>query len=303
MTRFRCSTTLQAIVSSVAALLSACASSADRPPDDPASDQPVPAGDVAKLRGVLQLAATPPDPEEIRVSLVWRVDRELAKLRRVVAQDVAVSETWPVQFTVDLVAPPDEALLTSVSGARYALANVVAYRDRNHNERLDFTAIEADDFVDELVAIDGVLALAYHEDDPEKFVLHNGRRGVTEPVSAPITLYPVEGTRTSCHLLEWMPRFALDEFTATPKPTDPWQFDEPLACPEASPPPEARGLACYGADHATYVASWTREPSAFFQDTCGPVVRMCTGSRDPSQPPPEGWPCPCDPAKHLCDQL
>ncbi len=258
---------------------------------------------VATIHGRLQITEAPADPEEIRVAVVWRADLGLQQVRHLVAQDVAVTTSWPAEFTLDLVdPPPPEAIRPQVGGARMGGANIVAYRDGNHNGRLDFTPIDSDSFVDELIATNSTVALIYSEQPGQPTLSLSTSEGSNlDLATTSIVLNAIPSARSSCHLLEWLPRFAFDEFTPAPKPSDPWPFDEPLNCPNDVPPIEARKVACVPpSPDAMYMSSWTAEPSTFVKNACGAVMRMCARRRDTSLPPPPGWPCPCDPNRFEC---
>jgi hypothetical protein len=286
----------------VLAVSGACAS------QDPRFDgSPTPS---SLLRGVLQLRHD--RPPDVRVAIAWRVPRGVEQRQRLVTQDIAVAQTWPMLFALDLAEPPPDAMrLRDGAEPPRATANVIAYRDDNHNERLDLTPLDAGALVDPLVAVAGNLTLGYvadevtlrHIDTSARFELCDADQSpACGAIAAPITLHEVTDARTSCHLLEGLPQFVIDELASPPQRTDPWSVDLPL-CPADAPPAEATRLACASGASERYVASWTAQPSAFVQNLCGPVVRICERRRDTSQPPPAGWPCPCDPTKFACEPL
>jgi hypothetical protein len=259
----------------------------------------------ATIHGTLQITTVPVDPQEIRVALVWQADLGIERVGRLRVQDVPVSRNWPAQFEIDVVdLPPSDAVRTDQSGHEHATASIVAYRDRNRNEELDFTPVDADGFVDELIAVHGDEALIYLADPRPSLVLYNPERGWAD-LSTPITLYGVEDPETNCHLLEWLPRSMFTSVRSVPGTMAPWPIDPPLECPEALPPTATTEISCTLYPNETrYVAAWSTQPSEFVQATCGAVMRACTRTLRADELQPRGWPCPCDPeqpaAQYVC---
>lgn len=271
----------------LAALFAACTTSGGDAPPDTA---------IARLHGTLE-SDSEIDPHGLRVALVWYGDGHDATRRPRVAQEVEVismTHTWPIQFELAITELPPPGVAVSAGSSR---AWLVAYRDLNGNGQLDWTPVTANAFVDRIVAFHPQLVLFYFDTLGLRLILP----GTTELVdpSTPITMLDRTALRSSCELLEWMPRFAFEEAKqSSPAPDDgdlgP-ASEAPVDCPGGQPPPETTHLACAGdpwfADRE-FLASWTTETSELIASVCGPVMRTCWGYRpDPTVGGP--WPCPC----------
>jgi hypothetical protein len=306
------------LASTLAAVLATglCACGDTAPTEEP----PVP---LAVLSGTISVESPPPADAEVRVALLWATNSQSwadKSIKHFVAQDVAVTAvTWPAQFQLAITElPPENALDHGSAGGQ-----VVAYRDLNHNGKLDFTPPDADHFVDEVVAYDSNLAIWYRDPDMNPGFTP-GFSTSEGPIDTPITLTE-RPLAASCHLLEW----ELSEPIDGPAGVGPWGPDTGVGhmnyCPESpvqltadgvgteltdgdgSPPPETSELACQtfgdptGQPAGFYDARWSPETtSAFVLETCGTLVRNCSSLRTTGGTPPSGWPCPCDPAKYTC---
>jgi len=286
-------------------LLGAC-NAADGP------SGPLPAGHV---RGTIELdtrtsslvAPVPPDPSDVRVGLAWFAEPGDPAQRPWVLQNVPIvshSDSWPMEFELDITEPPPPGAIHYQLG--YSQAKFVAYRD-NGNGSLDWTPIAADAFIDSVVAYHPHLALWFFDDGGLQLMLPDGG-GALSPPDTPITLLERSDERSSCHLLDWLPRFSFQASRFSyPDPDEgdqgPWDVFTFPACPADALPPPGATVACEPSGTASqyqYYASWTTsEASAHVRDTCGPLMRVCEGRRaDPQAPGP--WPCPCDPAVYTC---
>jgi hypothetical protein len=294
------------------ALLAAC--------DDEA---PAPRPVLATLSGTISATEPPPADAEIRVALLWATNSkswEDKSIKHFVAQDVAVTAvSWPATFQLAITElPPENALDHGAAGGQ-----VIAYRDLNHNGKLDFTPPDADHFVDEVFAYDSDLAVWYQDPDMNPG-LTPGFSTSEGSIDTPITLTE-RPLAASCHLLEW----ELSDPANGPAGVGPWGPNTGVGhmnyCPESptqltadgvgveltdgdgSPPPETTELACQvfsgppDQPAGFYEARWSPEnTSAFVLATCGTPVRSCNSLRASNDTPPPAWPCPCDPARYTC---
>ena len=249
------------------------------------------------------------DPADIRVALAWFAADPDPSHRPWVTQDVEIkhmSNTWPPDFELAITEPPPAGAVHYELG--YSQAKFVAYRDNDGNGQLDWTPADATQFNDEIIAYHPQLYLWFYDDGGLKLMLP----GSSEPSdpATPITLLERSDLRSSCHLLEWTPRFAFEaQRHSYPNPEEgdqgPWDHQAFPRCLSNVPPDGAR-VACqpdFGSPipvhQYQYYTSWTTTPSSFVADTCGPVMHFCEGYRpDPSVG--GDWPCPCDPAKYTC---
>jgi hypothetical protein len=271
---------------------------------------------LATMHGSIVGAKAPEHPEELRVALVWAAyhDDALAPLYQ---QPVTVTSTWPADFQLDITElPPEAAMWAPHRGEdggfpthdaegrtlRWAEAWVVAYRDVDHDGRLDLTPPTADAFVDELVAYNSHVVVSYADAvgaGPGTFTLEISDDAYADtevkPIDTPISLTVTTDPADSCYLLD-------GNVTLQPKGVKPWWAHTVFECPDAlSAPPEATSLSCHSApDPATstgvdyFGASWALPTSAFIAETCGYISKTCFGYHDPLDPTPDSWPCPCD---------
>lgn len=246
------------------------------------------------------------DPADVRVALVWYGELTDSSRRPWVTQDVVVlqkSSSWPIEFRLAITEPPPAGAIHYELG--YSQAKFVAYVDKNGNGALDWTPPDADAFLDEIVAYHPHLYLWFFDDGGLKLMLP-GSSELVDPAT-PITLLERSDLRSSCHLLEWTPRFSFEALRHSyPDPDEgdqgPYDHQGFPICTSNEPPPGAR-VACQGdgVDQYQYYTSWTTTTSAFVSATCGPVMSFCEGRRaDPTAPGP--WPCPCDPTRYACVQ-
>ncbi|HYO67431.1 MAG TPA: hypothetical protein VEU33_15255 [Archangium sp.] len=93
---------------------------------------------LVTLQGQLRLAEHVQVDEPVRLALVWyKSPTDASQPREIVTQDLAYEPSFPIAFTFHLYAlPPPEALSGGESG-RFGHAILVAYRDDNHNGKLD----------------------------------------------------------------------------------------------------------------------------------------------------------------------
>jgi hypothetical protein len=93
---------------------------------------------LVTLQGQLRLADHVQVDEPVRLALVWYKSRtDTSEPREIVTEDIVYEPSFPIAFTFHLYAlPPPEALTESASG-RFGHAILVAYRDDNHNGKLD----------------------------------------------------------------------------------------------------------------------------------------------------------------------
>lgn len=248
---------------------------------------------------------TPPiAPGDVHVALVWYATLDDASKRPWVSQELEIlriGTSWPAEFELLITEPPPPGAIRYELG--YSQAKFVAYHDKNGNGRLDWTPTTADAFVDEVVAYHPRLFLWFFTDGGLKLMLP-GSGDLVDPAT-PIQLLERADLRSSCHLLEWLPRFSFESQRHSyddPDQGDQGPFDSQgfTRCPTDEPPDGAR-VACQpgGPSAYQYYTSWSSETSAFVGTTCGPVIRTCEGRRaDPQAPGP--WPCPCDAARYTC---
>lgn len=275
-------------------------------------DQPLPAGHV---RGTMELdtrtsalvAPVPPDPSEIRVGLAWYADPAGDPTARPwVLQEVPIvshSDAWPMEFELAITEPPPEGAVHYPLG--YSQAKFVAYRD-NGNGELDWTPIGADAFIDSVVAYHPHQYLWFFDDGGLKLMMPG--ESELSPPETPITLLERSDERSSCHLLEWTPRFSFEASRRSYSDPDegdqgPWDTQGFPLCPADVLPPAGATVACEptgGPSRYQYYTSWpATDASAFVSETCGGLIRTCEGRRaDPEAAGP--WPCPCDPNVYRC---
>ena len=292
-------------------LLAACGSSM---PDD---HKPILATISGTIAATPSITETPPSEGEIRVALLWATNSDSWQdkhIKHFVAQDVAITAvSLPAQFELAITdLPPENALDHGAGGGQ-----VIAYRDLNHNGKLDFTPPDADHFVDEVVAYDSELVVWYFDPETHPGFIP-GFSTSKGPIDTPVTLTE-RPFAASCHLLEW----ELNDPIDGPAGVGPWGPSSGVGhmnyCPESpvylppgaagvelgdgdgSPPPETSELFCDPPPQGQgYEAYWVPEvTSAFVLETCGPVERTCHALRA-SDVVPSGWPCPCDPQKYTC---
>jgi hypothetical protein len=257
---------------------------------------------IATLRGSGGLG-TAANNTDLRLALVWMSGLTADNFPNRVAQDVAWKRTGPTAFEVMITdRPPAEVLQDGPVSAR-----LLAYHDLNHNQTLDFASITDDAFTDELVAFNPDQQIEYNEVDGQGAITVDGMNS-----STPITLYGSTAADTSCHLLDWVPRFAFEahrQSVADGLEMGPWRYEivnRFVECPEDAVPPDTTTIGC-GIPAPTpptpsfmYYATWAAPASDFISNTCGSVLRTCRRTRLEGVPVPDAWPCPCDPSKYRC---
>ncbi|WP_224247395.1 hypothetical protein [Hyalangium gracile] len=93
---------------------------------------------LVTLEGQLLLADRVQVDEPVRLALVWYKSRtDPSQPREIVTEDIAYEPSFPIDFTFHLYAPPPPEALTESAAGRFGQAILVAYRDGNHNGRLD----------------------------------------------------------------------------------------------------------------------------------------------------------------------
>ncbi|HMG22792.1 MAG TPA: hypothetical protein VK607_15770 [Kofleriaceae bacterium] len=239
---------------------------------------------------------------DLRLALVWNAGHTADGFRRRIPQDVGFVRTAPATYDIAITErPPDEALENGPATAR-----LLAYYDRNHNHTLDFASVDDDAFTDQLIGFSPSTFIRYNELDGDGAITVNDMDTTT-----PIKLLGSTAASNSCHLLDWVPRFAFEAGRHGTNSSDdimvgPWRseviydFED---CPDDTPPPDTSRLACdpaSGPPSVAFYASWNAHASDFITATCGQVIRYCQRGRSFGNPPPANWPCPCDPTKYTC---
>lgn len=93
---------------------------------------------LVTLKGQLLLGEHVQVDEPVRLALVWYKDRaDIGQPQEIVTEDIVYEPSFPVDFTFHLYAPPPPEALTEDSSGRFGFAILVAYRDDNHNGKLD----------------------------------------------------------------------------------------------------------------------------------------------------------------------
>jgi hypothetical protein len=94
---------------------------------------------LVTLQGQLLLADRVQVDEPVRLALVWYKSRaDTTQPREIVTEDIVYEPSFPIDFTFHLYAPPPpEALTGDDASGRFGHAILVAYRDDNHNGKLD----------------------------------------------------------------------------------------------------------------------------------------------------------------------
>ncbi|HLL20775.1 MAG TPA: hypothetical protein VK427_01530 [Kofleriaceae bacterium] len=240
------------------------------------------------------------EPSSVRVALGWNapVDTEHRPWVTQNVEIVRAGTSWPLELELAITEPPPAG---AVNYGGYSQAKFVAYVDRDGNGQLDWTPVDAAAFTDEIVAYHPQLYLWFFDDGALKLMMP-GSSALVEP-STPVTLLDRSDLRSSCHLLEWTPRFAFESqrhiHDASNRDQGPWVREDFPTC-RFDVPPTGATVACQpGFDMFAYYTSWTTPTSTFIAETCGPVMRFCRGEQ--TDPPDGGdWPCPCDPTKYRC---
>ncbi|MDC0713265.1 hypothetical protein POL68_32685 [Stigmatella sp. ncwal1] len=93
---------------------------------------------LVTLQGQLLLADHVQVDEPVRLALVWyKSSTNPSQPREIVTEDIAYEPSFPIDFTFHLYAPPPPEALTEDAAGRFGHAILVAYRDDNHNGKLD----------------------------------------------------------------------------------------------------------------------------------------------------------------------
>jgi hypothetical protein len=94
---------------------------------------------LVTLKGQLLVADHVQVDEPVRLALVWyKSSTDSSQPRDIVTEDIVYEPSFPIDFTFHLYAPPPpEALTEYEGGVRFGSALLVAYRDDNHNGKLD----------------------------------------------------------------------------------------------------------------------------------------------------------------------
>ncbi|REG23563.1 hypothetical protein ATI61_11631 [Archangium gephyra] len=93
---------------------------------------------LVTLQGQLRLAQHIQVDEPVRLALVWyKSSTDPSQPRDIVTEDIAYEPSFPIEFTFHLYAPPPPEALTENEAGRFGHAILVAYRDDNHNGKLD----------------------------------------------------------------------------------------------------------------------------------------------------------------------
>lgn len=271
----------------------------------PADEQVTPPTPVAKFDVTVEGDGSL-DPTQIRLAIVWdRGDKSLWPARLLEPQELFISSHTvvpPLRYQLGALQPPPyDAFFNSPSvGVRFG--SLVAYLDRNANGRLDFTPVDAPDFVDRIVAFHPFLRAAYFT-TVDVWSLRIGDTEWTDEDSdatTPVTLRPRSEPRHSCALLEdWETEDTGIDWT------DPGPWDHEMwqnaPCPGNELPELACGVDCFG-EHGFQALESIVAPSPFIAQTCGRLLRQCM-SRGDARPP--SYPCPCDPnvTSYLCEEF
>jgi len=94
---------------------------------------------VATLKGQLRLADGVSVNEEVRLAIVWYPDLgpdDATLPRDIATEELTYTGKFPQDFTFRLYGPPSKAARTVSQGGDYAVGQLVAYEDLDHDEKL-----------------------------------------------------------------------------------------------------------------------------------------------------------------------
>jgi len=256
---------------------------------------------IATFRGTLGSGGGSSLSPDLRMAVVWTSGVTPDAFPHRVAQEVTWTRTAPATFEIAITErPPDEVLQDGP-----VVGHLLAYHDLDHDGHLAFATKTDTGFADQLVGFDPDLELDYNEIDGDGAITI--RRFNTppgeDPASMALTLYGSPAPKYTCHLLDWIPTFALEaggHLFAHDLNVGPWRYEEVYGtfdCPGNVSPPDTTALVC---SVDAYTAIQYAQPSEFVANTCGPVVRFCDVKHARNTPLPADWPCPCDPSKFTC---
>lgn len=245
------------------------------------------------------------DPSTVNLAIVWVRDKSVWPARGLETQQLLITKhslSWPMTFEARILEAPTYDPYWSAPTVGFRWGWVVAYTDDNHNDKLDFTPVDADHFTDRIVGYTVDEQIHYYT-TVDKLTQCTNFYGTDSDIGSPLTLQAHAEPVQSCHLLlDWRPYFEYAHvFGGSTPPPDPgpgpWDEDasNDANCPGNIVPDFTTEISC-DAGPAQWHALATAQTSAFIASTCGDVVRVCEGYDGPAPP------CPCDPMKYYCTE-
>jgi hypothetical protein len=273
-------------------------------------------------------------PDRLRAALVWHVypdeavtcveagnpdclnTRSPSFQTRV--EDVPVTGAFPGAFQMPLYSAPDPKALHHWKGATFGMATVLAYEDRNDNQRLDPVAPE------DLVSIDNVLG--YTGDwTPQVFTMVDivYREGGVHPLWGSLAFddcpelpqgYSVVKQRfrkdearnlyvfEDCQLFSgqvpvpmWLPEEGAGQMACTAD-ISLWYYPNWEPAPATAPDPATTTSQCVnGRLRGQTVLAVNMHPERFCESANTAVYSLVSpspGDWNQTQDPPDWWPCP-----------
>lgn len=274
------------------------------------SSPPEPGVPLRTLHAALVDAPTTPIQGNLRVAVLWKVAGEGGDATWEKSLDLGIAKTWPVHFTIDIAPrPPDDAIEpwpSPTASMRFATGTVVAYEDVNGNGQLDLIPPGSNQGVDVLRGADYGLVLEWYDATDAEWAQYAPLPGMARGMNLirqDVLVVGPECVAMPCEARGSRERLPPDEEVVLPTALSPRA--ETLLCtkfvgidstagdintPCPSPLPSGRGVECLPWDRTTYLSIGFPSPLP----TCDwrGQIHACGVHRDPSAPPPPGWPCP-----------
>lgn len=121
---------------------------------------------LATLKGQITNAQGLTTTQSVRAALVWRTPTAQATGGFLLAQDVAVSASFPSSFTLALSALPPAAALESRGTSSVAQGVLLVYADGNNNQTLDLPTRTDQAWPDLILGAEESLTITYVEGPP-----------------------------------------------------------------------------------------------------------------------------------------
>ncbi|MEP6861062.1 MAG: hypothetical protein ABJE66_10600 [Deltaproteobacteria bacterium] len=243
----------------------------------------------------------------MNLAIEWFRDKSVWPARELEPQQLVITQhslSWPM--TIDAIVPerPTYDPYWSSPSVGYRPGRLIAYIDGNHDDELDFTPIDANDFTDRIIAYASGTTINYYTTvDVFAQNVQVPNVGPTDmPIDQPLELLQRTDLAESCNLLaDWEPYTAYESvFGGIPLDANqrgPWDFEaaSDSPCPGNVAPAQTAEVSC-DAGASQWHAQEVAQTSTFIAQTCGKVMRVCEGGDSTPSP------CPCDATRYYCTQ-